>query len=100
MSKCDCIQTEAPGMGWYSEKDIQDATKFRNRAHREALAKVREIRPDIGSVVDRHPVEAYFRQVWDYPGAWYTYVSVPEGFGSWDELVEAIVRDTLAKGDL
>ena len=54
----------------YSEQDLKYAAEFRDEIHREALAKVRAVYPDAGSVVDRYPVEAYFQKVWDYPGKW------------------------------
>ena len=79
----------------YSEQDLKYAAEFRDEIHREALAKVRAVYPDAGSVVDRYPVEAYFQKVWDYPGKWYTVVAIPEGTGSRKDLVEIIVRDTL-----
>lgn len=79
----------------YSEKDLEQAAEFRAGIHKEALAKARKIRPDIESVIDRNPVDAYFCNVWEYPGKWYLYVSIPEGFSSRDALVDSIVRDTL-----
>ena len=81
----------------YSEKDMRDAAAFRAGVHAEALAIVRKTYPGTSSVTDRHPVEAYFGQKWDYPGAWYTVVTIPEGYATRDELVEEIVRDTLAR---
>lgn len=79
----------------YSKKDLADAAAFRAAIHKEALRKARRRDPQIEEVYDRHPVEAYFRNVWDYPGAWYLYVSIPEGYDSRDALVEDIVRDTI-----
>lgn len=79
----------------YSQKDLRDAAEFRHGVHREALARVRRVFPDASSVVDRYPADAYFRQVWDYPGAWYTIVAIPEPFNSREALIETIVRDTI-----
>lgn len=81
----------------YSEKDLKDAAEFRSQIHKEALAKVRKTVPGINSVIDRNPVESYFTNVWDYPGAWYLMVSIPDGFRSRAELVDSIVRDTLRR---
>lgn len=82
-------------MAEYSERELEHAADFRERIHAEALEKVKAVRPDIRSVVDRYPVEAYFQQVWDYPGKWYTAVAVPEEAGSRKQLIDTIVKDTL-----
>lgn len=79
----------------YSEQDLRYAKELRDEVHREALARVRAVCPAADSVIDNHPVEDYFQQVWDYPGQWYTVVAVPEGYGSRKALVESIVRNTL-----
>ena len=81
----------------YTEKDLRDAAEFRKGIHREALGIARLRCPGIAAVTDRHPAEDYFRLVWDYPGAWYLYVSIPEGYRSRDELIGEIVRDTVAE---
>ena len=82
-------------MSQYSEQDLKYASELREGVHREALAIVRKTRPHITEVVDRHPVEDYFQEHWDYPGKWYTIVAIPSGYGSRKALVDAIVRDTL-----
>ena len=79
-----------------SERDLEQAARFRNGVHREALEIVRRVYPRADSVVDRCPVESYFREIWDYPGAWYTIVAIPEAFDTRDALVETIARDTLS----
>ena len=80
----------------YSEQDLKYASEFREEIHKEALAIVRKTRPEVTEVVDRHPVEDYFQENWDYPGKWYTLVAVPYGYRSRKALVDAIVRDTLS----
>ena len=82
-------------MSQYSEQDLKYASELREGVHREALAIVRKTRPHIKEVIDRHPVEDYFQEHWDYPGKWYTIVAIPSGYGSRKALVDAIVRDTL-----
>ena len=82
-------------MAQYSEQDLKYASELREGVHQEALAIVRKTRPHITEVVDRHPVEDYFQEHWDYPGKWYTIVAIPSGYGSRKALVDAIVRDTL-----
>ncbi|MBR4462321.1 MAG: DUF2087 domain-containing protein [Erysipelotrichaceae bacterium] len=78
-----------------SDRNPEDAEDFRNRIHAEALKRVQAIRPEITSVIDRYPTEAYFQQIWDYPGAWYTIVAIPEDVKSKEALIDMIVRDTL-----
>ena len=80
----------------YSEQDLKYAAEFREEIHREALAIVRKTRPNVTEVIDRHPVEDYFQENWDYPGKWYTIVAIPYGYRSRKALVDEIVRDTLS----
>ena len=80
----------------YSEQDLKYAAEFREEIHREALAIVRKTRPNVTEVIDRHPVEDYFQEHWDYPGTWYTMVSIPYGYGSRKALIDTIVSDTLS----
>lgn len=80
----------------YSEQDLNYAAELRDEIHREALAIVRKTRPDVTEVTDRHPVEDYFQENWEYPGRWYTIVAIPYGYGSRKALVDTIVRDTLS----
>lgn len=79
----------------YSEQDLKYAAEFRDGIHRDALARVRAVCPSADHVEDKYPVDAYFQQVWDYPGRWYTVVAVPPGAGSRKEHVCSIVRETL-----
>ena len=79
----------------YADGNLEDAADFRNRIHAEALERIQRIRPDITSVIDRYPVESYFRKNWDYPGAWYNMVGIPEDVSSREVLIDTIVRDTL-----
>ncbi|MBR3296648.1 MAG: hypothetical protein IKI65_02275 [Firmicutes bacterium] len=79
----------------YSEQDLKYAAEFREGIHKEALAIIRKTRPHASDVIDRHPVEDYFQESWEYPGRWYTVVAIPYGYKSRGELVDAIVKDTL-----
>ena len=84
-------------MEQYSEQDLRYAAEFRESIHQEALEIIRKTRPELTEVIDRHPVEDYFQQHWDYPGRWYTVVAIPEGYPSRKAFVNAIVRNTLSK---
>ncbi len=84
-------------MAEYSEQDLKYAAEFREGIHKEALAIVRKTRPFVTEVIDRHPVEEYFQEHWDYPGRWYTITAVPESAGGRKALIHTIVMDTLAK---
>lgn len=79
----------------YSEQDLKHAAEYRAEIHSEALAKVRAVYPCAESVIDKYPADAYFQQMWDYPGQWYTVVGTPPGAGSRKNLVDSIVRETL-----
>lgn len=81
----------------YTDKDLEDAQRFRSFIHAEALEKVSLTCPGADRVYYRHPVEAYLTEYWDYPGAWYTMTSIPEGYRSRDELVDAIVKHTIER---
>ena len=80
----------------YSSGDLKAGAEFRDELHREALAKVKQSFPQADSVVDRFSVYDYLQEHWDYPGKWYTYVAIPQGFRSRDEFVNEIVNNTLA----
>ena len=79
----------------HSEQDLKKAAEFREEVHKEALARVRAVCPCADRVADKYPADAYFQEVWDYPGKRYTVVGTPPGAGSRKDLVCAIVRGTL-----
>ena len=78
-----------------SEKDLEYAAELRELIHQKVLEKVRMISPSIDTVVDPYPVESYFQWVWEYPGAWYIVVAIPEGFKSRDAFINYLVKETL-----
>lgn len=80
-----------------SEKDLEYAAELRALIHQKVLEKARIINPAINSVVDPYPLESYFQWVWDYPGAWYIVVAIPEGFKSRDVFINYLVRETMRK---
>ena len=79
----------------HSEQDLKKAAEFRAEIHGAALARVRSHYPDADHVVDEYPADAYFQEVWDYPGKWYTVVGTPPGSGTRKDLTESIIRRTL-----
>ena len=79
----------------YSEQDLKHAADFRDEIHREALEKVRAVCPAADRVIDGYPADAYFQEVWDYPGKWYTMVGTPPAAGGRQALIGTIVRETL-----
>ena len=79
----------------YSEEDLKHAAEFREEIHNEALIKVKAVYPYADHVVDEYPVDAYFEEIWDYPGKWYTMVGTPPGAGGRKDLINKIVRETL-----
>ncbi|MBE7003945.1 MAG: hypothetical protein E7425_06630 [Ruminococcaceae bacterium] len=87
-------------MEQHSEQDLKYAAEFREGVHAEALARIQKLHPEIESVIDRWPVEAYFQEHWDYPGKWYTVVAIPAECKSREALVDAIVSDTLKRNGI
>ena len=79
----------------YSEQDLKYAAQLRHEIHMEALEIARLKYPQINSVVDSHPVEEYFQEQWDYPGAWYTVVAIPHGYKNRREFVETLAKNTI-----
>ena len=82
-------------MSNYSEQDLKYAAQFRAEIHSEALSAARLRYPKINNVVDRHSIEDYFQEVWDYPGAWYTVIAIPSGYKSRAAFVEELVKNTV-----
>ena len=78
-----------------TDRDLKDAAEFRERIHKEALVRIQRINPSIKTVMDPYSLEDYFEDVWDYPGKWYLYVSVPPEAGSREKLINTIVKHTL-----
>ena len=78
-----------------SERDLKYAAELRELIHQKALETARMINPAINSVFDPYPVESYIQWVWDYPGAWYVVVAIPEGFKSRDAFINHLVKETL-----
>lgn len=89
-------EKQGESVGQYSRQDLEYAAQFREGVHREALEIIQKTRPDITEVIDRHPVEDYFQEHWDYPGKWYTIVAIPYGYASRKALVDVIVHDTIS----
>ena len=81
-----------------SEKDLEYAAELRELIHQKVLEKVRMVKPAVDTVVDPYPVESYFQWMWDYPGAWYIVVAIPEGFKSRDAFINYLVKETLENG--
>ena len=82
----------APG-----EQDLKYAAEFRAGIHKQVLERIRLVNPDIDSVLDPFRVEDFFQWNWEYPGAWYLYVAIPEGYKSREAFIEFLVRNTLKK---
>ena len=77
------------------QKDHEDAVKFRDSIHQQALDRIHQRYPEVDHVIDRHPVDDYISQYWDYPGAWYTRIGIPDSFKSRDDCIDTLVRDTI-----
>ena len=88
----DSSRYDMPSPG---KRDLEEASEFRDRIHEKVLEIVRETNPDIESVCDPYSVEDYFQWMWDYPGAWYIVVAIPEGYKSQEAFIQFLVKDTL-----
>ena len=73
-------------------KDVEEDV---NKLREEALKQAQSINPRVEHVVDNRTIGDYCERVWDYPGAWYLYFSLPKGVKNKKQMVEIIVRDTL-----
>ena len=83
---------EKPAPG---EQDYKYANELRDLIHEKVLEKARLTDPGIDTVVDPYPVDAFFQWNWEYPGAWYLIVAIPEGFKSRDAFIDFLVQKTL-----
>ncbi len=62
----------------------------------EALRRARLVNPKIPLVIDSRTIDDYIMKKWDYPGAWYSMgFKLPKGFKNEEELIKAIVDDTM-----
>ena len=78
-----------------TQKDLEEAAAFRDRIHEKVLEIVQATNPDIRSVVDPYPVDQYVQWNWEYPGAWYLYPAIPNGFKSRKAFIDFLVGKTL-----
>lgn len=84
-----------PEMPDPSEQDLKYAAELRAEIHEKVLEKVRLVNPYIDSVIDPYRVEDYFQWNWEYPGAWYLYVAIPEGYRGRENFIKFLVKNTL-----
>ena len=76
----------------YQEQVEQEIDRIR----RKALLRAQAINPRVSHVVDNFTFDDYCEKTWDYPGAWYCSFRLPKGIKTEAELIEKIVRETLA----
>ena len=79
----------------YEESYLRSVEEQVDRIRETALRRVQQIRPDIQYVVDRRTIDDYCDKIWDYPGVWYVSFTLPKGFRREEELISAIVEETL-----
>ena len=80
-------------MEWEYLSEVEEKVdEIRNKA----LVKVHAINPDIYVVVDNRTLDDYCEKQWDYPGQWYCFFRLPNDVRSEDELIDKIVKETLA----
>ena len=82
-------------MDSYDEDYTNEVEKEIGKIRSAALTLVQKTHPEIDAVIDRRSFRDYSERVWDYPGKWYTYFRLPDGFRRKEELILAIAEDTL-----
>lgn len=80
----------APG-----EQDLKYAAELRAVIHEKVLEWIQPVYPEIDTVIDPYSVKDYFQWNWEYPGAWYLYVAIPEGYKSREAFIRFLVKNTL-----
>ena len=78
-----------------SEQDLKYAAELRALIHEKVLERVWPVNPEIDTVMDPYRVEDYFQWSWEYPGAWYIVVAIPEGFRSREAFIKFLIKNTL-----
>ena len=78
-----------------SEQDLKYAAELRAEIHEKVLERVWLVNPLIDSVIDPYRVEDYFQWNWEYPGAWYLYAAIPEGYRSREAFIQFLIKNTL-----
>ena len=86
------MSSDKPGP---SEQDLKYAAELRAEIHEKVLERVRMVNPAVDSVIDPYRVEDYFQWTWEYPGAWYIVVAIPEGFRGREAFIKFLVKNTL-----
>ena len=78
-----------------SEQDLKYAAELRALIHEKALERIQSVNTDIDCVLDPYRVEDYYQWNWEYPGTWYLYVAIPEGYKSREAFIQFLVKNTL-----
>lgn len=78
-----------------SAQDLKYAAELRALIHEKVLERVCQVDPDIDTVIDPYRVEDYFQWSWEYPGAWYIVVAIPEGYKGREAFIQFLVKNTL-----
>ena len=79
----------------YEESYLKEIEKEIDEIRDAALEAARRSHPGIEAVIDRRTTEDYCERIWDYPGKWYPYFKLPDGFESKEELILAMADETV-----
>lgn len=82
-------------MDSYDEDYTLEVEREVDELRAEALKLVQKTHPEIEHVFDRRSIYDYSERVWDYPGKWYLYFTLPNGFKRKEELILAIADETI-----
>ena len=79
----------------YEESYMTEVEKEVDEIRSAALKLVQKTHPEIERVIDRRTIDDYSEKIWDYPGKWYPYFKLPNGFQDKEELIRAIAEETI-----
>lgn len=82
-------------MSEYDENYTKEVEKEIEKIRAKALKIVQNTHPEINTVIDNRTIYDYSESVWDYPGKWYLYFKLPNGFNNEIELALSIAKDTI-----
>ena len=79
----------------YDENYVKSVEKEVDEIRASALKLVHVLHPEIEVVIDRRTIDDYCEKIWDYPGKWYLYFKLPNGFRKKEDLIAAIAEETI-----
>ncbi len=82
-------------MDEYDESYMAQVEKEVDSIRSAALETARRTDPGIAAVTDPRTLDDYCEKIWDYPGKWYPYFKLPDGFDTKEALILDIAEKTV-----